>query len=123
MNTKEQILTMVKEGSISIDEGLELINAIESKESVKEPQRKTLNKRLIRIVVDSKDGEKVRVNIPLSLAKIGLDLGSQLNIDGQKLNLQGIDLDKILDQIDEDTHGELLTVDSEKGDHVRIFID
>lgn len=123
MNTKEQILTMVKEGSISVDEGLELISAIDSKESVKEPQRKTLSKRLIRIVVDSKEGENVRVNIPLSLAKIGLDLGSQLNIDGQKLNLQGIDLDKILDQIDEDTHGELLTVDSENGDHVRIFID
>lgn len=123
MNTKEQILTMVKVGSISVDEGLELISAIDSKESVKEPQRKTLSKRLIRIVVDSKEGENVRVNIPLSLAKIGLDLGSQLNIDGQKLNLQGIDLDKILDQIDEDTHGELLTVDSENGDHVRIFID
>lgn len=124
MNSKEQILNMVKEGTISVEEGLELINALDSKtETVKTPQAKPLTKRMIRVVVDSKEGEKVRVNVPLSLAKIGLDLGSQLNIDGQKLNLQGIDLDKIIDQIDEDTHGELVTVDTEEGDHVRIFID
>ncbi len=124
MNSKEQILNMVKEGTISVEEGLELINALDSKtETVKTPQTKPLGKRMIRVVVDSKEGEKVRVNVPLSLAKIGLDLGSQLNIDGQKLNLQGIDLDKIIDQIDEDTHGELVTVDTEEGDHVRIFID
>lgn len=124
MNTKEQILNMVKDGSISVEEGLELINALDSKDQVvSAPKPKPLGKRMIRVVVDSKEGEKVRVNVPLSLAKIGLDLGSQLNIDGKSLNLKGIDLDKIIDQIDEDTHGELVTVDTEEGDHVRIFID
>ncbi len=124
MNTKEQILNMVKDGSISVEEGLELINALETKDQVvSAPKAKPLGKRMIRVVIDSKEGEKVRVNVPLSLAKIGLDLGSQLNIDGKNLNLKGIDLDKIIDQIDEDTHGELVTVDTEEGDHVRIFID
>ena len=34
-----------------------------------------------------------------------------------------IDEIEVIDQIDENTHGELLTVDSEDGDHGRIFID
>lgn len=125
MNTKEQILNMVKDGTISVEEGVELLSALDSKsETVTAPVQTKLNsKRMLRVDVDSKKGEKVKINVPLALAKLGIDLGTKMDINGSKLNMKGIDLDAIIDQIDENTHGELLTVDSEDGDHVRIFID
>jgi len=120
MNSKEQILNMVKEGNISIEEALQLLNALEPKEtiSIKKPS----NRRMIRIDVDSEEG-KVKVNIPLSLIKVGMDISEKLNIDGKKIDLHGIDLDDIIAHIDEETAGEILSVDTEKGEKVRIFVE
>lgn len=128
MNTKEQILGMVKEGTITVEEGLQLLNALETVQPVtnaplqNESPRKPLNKRMLRIDVDS-EGDKVKINIPLSLAKIGLDMSEKLNVNGKPIDLKGIDLDEILERIDDDASGELLSVDTEDGEKVRIFID
>jgi len=126
MNTKSQILEMVKEGTISVEEGVQLLSALDETKTTVTPvsnlSKKPLSKRMLRVDVDSKDG-KVKVNIPLSLAKIGLDISNQLNINGKQLDLKGIDLDEILSRIDDDASGEIVTVDTEDGEKVRVFID
>lgn len=126
MNTKSQILEMVKEGTISVEEGVQLLSALDETKTNVNPttnlSKKPLTKRMLRVDVDSKDG-KVKVNIPLSLAKIGLDISNQLNINGKQLDLKGIDLDEILSRIDDDASGEIVTVDTEDGEKVRVFID
>lgn len=126
MNTKEQILQMVKDGTITVDEGVQLLTALESKvpEQTVVTTKRASGKRMLRIIVDS-DEDKVRVNIPLSLAKLGLKLGMSdaFNVNGKELNLQGIDLDEIVSQIDDESQGEIATVETEDGETVRIFID
>jgi hypothetical protein len=126
MNSKEEILKLVKDGDITIEEGLELLKSIESKvdySSINPVGRKPLNKRMLRIDVNSEDGDRVKVNVPLSIAKLGLDLGDNLNINGKTLNLKGIDLEEILNQLDDNSEGEIISVDAEDGSKVRIFID
>ncbi len=126
MNSKEEILKMVKEGDITIEEGLELLKTIEAKADVNPIQqvaRKPLNKRMLRIDVNSEDGDRVKVNVPLSIAKLGLDMGDNFNINGKTLNLKGIDLDEVINQLDENSEGEIISVDAEDGSKVRIFID
>lgn len=126
MNSKEEILKMVKEGDITIEEGLELLKTIEAKADINPIQqvaRKPLNKRMLRIDVNSEDGDRVKVNVPLSIAKLGLDMGDSFNINGKTLNLKGIDLDEVINQLDENSEGEIISVDAEDGSKVRIFID
>jgi hypothetical protein len=125
MNSKEQILEMVKEGTISVEEGLKLLTAMDaSPVAGNYPKVKTENsKRMVRIVVNSEKGDNVRVNIPLALVKVGFDIGSKMKVDGNPIDLKGIDFEAIVAMIDEGAVGELVTVDSENGDKVRIFVD
>jgi hypothetical protein len=112
MNSKEKILEMVKDGIITVEEGLKLLEALDPK-APQQPTtpKKPVNERMIRILVDSEDGERVRVNLPMSLVKLGLDIN-------------GIDLNQILSQIDTDlVDGELITVDGKDGEKVRIIVD
>jgi len=125
MNSKEKILEMVKAGTITVEEGIQLLNALDPKEPVQSPRapRKAMNERMIRILVDSEDGERVRVNLPMSLVKLGLDINNKLNVGGKSIDLNGIDLNQILSQIDDDLNGELITIDGKDGEKVRIIVD
>ena len=125
MNSKEKILEMVKEGTITVEEGLRLLEALEPK-MPQQPSmpKKPTNERMIRILVDSEDGERVRVNMPMSLVKLGLDINNKLNVGGKSIDLNGIDLNQILSQIDGNlVDGELITVDGKDGEKVRIILD
>lgn len=124
MNSKEQILEMVKEGTLSVEEGLKLLSAMETKQPVSEVRPSVSNaRRMIKILINSKDGDDVKVNIPLALVKVGLDIGSKMNVNGKQLDLQGVDLDSIMQMIDEGASGELVNVQSADGETVRIFVD
>ena len=126
MNSKEQILEMVKDGTISVEDGLKLLAAMDNAAPAAGnlPNiRKDNSKRMVRILINSEKGDNVRVNIPLSLVKVGLDIGSKMKVDGKSVDLKGIDFDAIVSMIDEGAVGELVSVDSENGDKVRVFVD
>ncbi len=84
--------------------------------------RKDPDKMLLKIVVDSSDGDKVRVNVPLALLSIleGMDM-STFNING--INLAAADWEKILALIEQGVLGKLIEVESADGDHVEIFVE
>lgn len=125
MNSKEKILEMVKDGIITVEEGIRLLDALEPKEAPKAANtvKKPVNERMIRILVDSEDGERVRVNMPMSLVKLGIDLNNKLNVGGKSIDLNGIDLNQILSQIDGELNGELITIDGKNGETVKIILD
>jgi hypothetical protein len=125
MNSKEKILEMVKDGTITVEEGIQLLNALEPQTTTQplNTSKKPMNERMIRILVDSEDGERVRVNLPLSLVKMGIDINNKLNVGGKAIDLNGIDLSQILSQIDGDLNGELITIDGKDGEKVRIIVD
>lgn len=90
---------------------------------VEPKNRKDPNKMLLKIVVDSSDGDKVRVNVPLALLKIieGTDGSGAFNING--INLGALEWEKVIKLIDEGVLGKLLEVESADGDHVEIFVE
>lgn len=86
-------------------------------------QRKDLQDMVLRIVVDSADGDKVRVNLPLALVQAALDMGIDIpQITGNDA-LKGIDLGQILALVRCGSVGNLVEVDSADGDVVRIFVE
>ncbi|NLB27840.1 MAG: helix-turn-helix transcriptional regulator [Clostridiaceae bacterium] len=90
---------------------------------VKPENRKDPDKMLLKIVVDSSDGDKVRVNVPLALLKIleGTDGAGGFNING--INLGALQWEKVIKLIDEGVLGKLVEVESADGDHVEIFVE
>ncbi len=86
-------------------------------------QRKDLSEMMLRITVDSADGDKVRINLPLSLVQFGIDMGMKLpQIDGNDA-LKGIDLAQIVELVRQGAVGNLIDVESADGDTVRIFVE
>ena len=82
-------------------------------------QHKRVEDMVLRISVDSPDGEKVRVNLPMSLARMSNEMG--FNLDGLDA-LKIIDLQSIVDWGNKGVVGDLLEVVSE-GYTVRIFVE
>ncbi len=83
-------------------------------------KRKNINEMMLRIIVDSSDGDKVRVNLPLALAQVALDSGMEIQGMG---SLKGIDLQQVLNLVKQGVVGNLVEVDSADGDVIRIFVE
>ena len=75
-------------------------------------QRKDLKDMVLRIVVDSAEGDKVRVNLPLGLVEVALDMGMDVSQFTGTDALKGIDLGKILELVRCGSVGNLVEVES-----------
>ena len=86
-------------------------------------ERKDPKDMLLRITVDSADGDKVRVNLPIALVEVAMEMGMAMpQINGNEA-LKGIDLKKVLEMVRLGCVGNLVEVDSADGDKVRIFVE
>ena len=88
-----------------------------------EEQRKDINKLMLRIVVDSEEGGRVRVNLPMALVKVAIETGiSMPQINGSEA-LKNIAFAQIFTLVENGAIGNLVEVDSADGDTVRIFVE
>ena len=90
--------------------------------------QKDFNKLMFRIVVDSSEGDKVRVNLPLQVVKIALDAGvsPSMSINGNGAvadAISNIDWKQIYSLVEQGLLGEIVTVETADGDHVRIVVE
>jgi transcriptional regulator with XRE-family HTH domain len=108
---------------ITVDELLSGKKAEPTVKLVPEAQRKDIKDLMMRIIVDSSDGDKVRVNLPMQLVLYALEVGINLpQLTGNDA-LKSIDLAKILEMVSHGVVGNLVEVDSADGDKVRIFVE
>jgi len=91
-----------------------------------ETQRKSLDQLTLRIRVNSADGDKVKVNLPMTLVRVGLELGIDIapNFTEGKLDaLRNLDLTKIMDLAERGVIGKLVEVESADGDIVEVVVE
>lgn len=86
--------------------------------------RKSLDELTLRIKVDSAQGDKVRVNLPMSLVKVGLEMGVDISgsINGVEA-LKNVDMSKLIDLVERGLMGKLVEVESADGDTVEIVVE
>ncbi len=118
-----QILSMIEEGKISPSEGAELLHALDQSKQDDEasPLKGTSHPRWFRVLVtDSKTGRnKVDVNIPMSMVKIGIKMGAKFVPD-----IEGAEYETIMDAIRSGKQGKILDLyDGEDGERVEIFVE
>ena len=76
-----------------------------------------------RIKVLSKDGDKVKVNIPLALAKAFVDSDAAMpQIQGKDV-LSNVDFKQIFALIEQGVIGKMVEVESGDGDFVEIWVE
>ena len=90
---------------------------------VKEELRKPLEKMVLRIVVNSAEGDKVRVNLPMPLVKMGLSMGMNFGDVANNENINQIDFEQIFKLVEEGVIGKLVEIESSDGDVVEIYVE
>lgn len=122
MEDKKRILKMVEEGKITAEEAIKLLEVLDSEGSCETVVKSEMvedddffdikndgNKgKMLFVRVKSKDGSKVKVNIPLEFIKIMGGIGSMYSDELEKHN---IDIKKLMDAIDNDFVGRIVEVE------------
>ena len=86
-------------------------------------ERKNIKDMMLRILIESADGDKVRVNLPMALVQVAMDMGMELpQVNGNDA-LKNIDLGKILELVRHGAIGNLVEVESTDGDTVKVFVE
>ena len=108
---------------VSVDELLEGREELPAVRVLPPAERKDPKDMLLRITVDSADGDRVRVNLPIALVEVAMEMGMAMpQINGNEA-LKGVDLKKVLEMVRLGCVGNLVEVDSADGDKVRIFVE
>ena len=92
-------------------------------ELVPEEKRKDIKDMMLRIVVDSSDGDKVRVNLPVALLQVALDVGMEMPQVFGNSAIKNIDLGQVMELIKQGVVGDLAEIESGDGDTVHIFVE
>ncbi len=108
---------------VSLDELLKQKENMHSPVVVEEKFRKPVEQMMLRILVNSVDGDKVKVNLPMALVKAGVMMGMSMPEVGGTDVLKTIDLDALIALVDQGLIGKLVEVDSAEGDHIEIFVE
>ena len=108
---------------VTVDELLEGRTETTAVRVLPPEQRRDNKDMMLRITVDSAQGDKVRVNLPIALVEVAMEIGMEMpQINGNEA-LKGIDLKKVLELVRLGCVGNLVEVDSAEGDKVRIFVE
>ena len=120
-----KILKMIESGVITSEDGQALIKVIDTVHRKVNEVNQGMTGRFLHINVDSHDKEEevIEINIPLNLARSVLKMGFiQKQIKAQTGTGIELDLDEMIDLLNLDYIGDLMTIDRNSA-NVRIWID
>ena len=116
-----KVLDLLAKGTISSDEAEKLLTAMDQSDRNFEQEVVTAKKapfKMLKILVDSNDGDKVRVQIPVEFSKLLKSAKFKSSIGDTD-----IDIDAIIEMISQGVDGELVNVESSDGDIVKIIVE
>lgn len=91
-----------------------------------ENQRKSLDQLTMRIHVLSAQGDKVKLNLPMTLVKVCLEIGVGIapNFVGADISaLKNLDFAKVMELAEYGLVGTLIQVESAEGDIVEVVVE
>ncbi|EPY2307012.1 SHOCT-like domain-containing protein [Clostridium sporogenes] len=120
-----KVLKMLSEGKINIEKCVDLVEAIYKNKETNITNVNNYNEKMFKIYVDSSEGDNVKINIPVVVLNSILKITGKLPI--KNADLEGVDLEMLAETIskaiESEILGEIVSVNSSKGDIVRIVIE
>ena len=89
-------------------------------------QRKPFDQLVMRVKVNSADGDKVRVNLPMPMIKVCMEIGVNMlpNMGGEQAEMfKNVDMNKLVQMVELGMTGKLVEVESADGDTVEILVE
>ncbi len=128
-----KVLQLLQDGKVDAAQAAELLDAMGALDEDAEDTGKSVaarkaraKKRILRIHVESEDGDDVNVRIPMSLASAGLGIARSYGGEGAEA-LKNLDMDQVMEAVEEmienGESGEIVNVSSADGDTVRIWLE
>jgi transcriptional regulator with XRE-family HTH domain len=108
--------------NMSVDELLRGATSVQAQVVAKE-ERKEFSKMLFKVRINSADGDVVNVTLPLSLLKVGLEVGMKMPQVSGNTALKDLDFEAILKAAENGVIGKIVEIDSADGDHVEVSIE
>ena len=103
-----------------------LSDKTETAKVVPDGKRKPFDELVMRVLVNSSEGDKVRVNLPMTLVKMAIEIGVDVvpNMRGEHGDMmKGIDLEKLVKMVESGLIGKLVEVESAGGDTVEVVVE
>jgi len=123
---KKKILEMIQKGTLSVEEGMKLLDAVAEEPIVEEKveiKKKKVKPSVLRVRILNKDGKiDVDINIPLAFAEMLLKFGKGVSKDFRG-KMENIDVDELLDRIHSGEQGNLMTIKTESGEVIEIYVE
>jgi transcriptional regulator with XRE-family HTH domain len=85
--------------------------------------RKPFEQLMLHINVDSADGDRVRVNLPMLLIKTAIEIGINIPQVSGNAALENVDLSQVLRLVESGLIGKIVEVQSADGDTVEIVVE
>lgn len=98
-------------------------NTIKSVKLLPKEQRVECKELTLKVIVDSKEGDKVRINLPMELIKVAMEIGMKIPQVSNHEQLKNIDFEQIIAMVENGVIGNLVEVESADGDQVRVVVE
>ncbi|WP_434735190.1 DUF2089 domain-containing protein [Clostridium sp.] len=119
-----KILKMVEEGKITSDKAQELIQALNDENTdIQIVSDDDIMDKMLKIRVNSHDGDNVNVNLPVKFIKTILKTVGKIPISDSVKGMENIDLNLISEAIDNGLSGKIVDVKSANDDIVEVVIE
>lgn len=134
-SSQKKILEMLSEDKITVEEATALLSKLQNTDGdmdksgfEKDQDSRGKTPKYLRVLVDSAEGDKVNVRVPLSLIKTGIKLSALIPGDAvARISNSGLDLSQLSqlsgDELIEALRELKVDVDSANGDKVRVFTE
>lgn len=93
---------------------------------VPEEERKPFDELVFRVRVNSAQGDKVRVNLPMTLIRLAMEIGVDVvpNLGGDHADMmKSIDMEKVVKMVEQGLVGKLVEIESADGDTVEVVVE
>ena len=103
----------------------ELLSAdsVKSVQLLPENERRDIKELTLKVIVDSNDGDKVRVNLPIELVKVALEIGFKIPQIANNEHVKNIDFEQIISMVERGVIGKLVEIESANGDIVNVVVE